>query len=194
MNLFKNKTVVRDQCPGFSGQSSIVNRQSLFDNHEEGFTLTEVIVVLLTISILMSLAYAQLRTPNEKIACNYIYSQMNLAKMQAVSTGAATPVDLDTLFASYDDLDVPGDANFLTANPATLPGGETGFPLDGIKFGVNNIAVFTSKGMAEEGGNPDNGAVYVVDPDNNSRVCAVTLLSTGLVRMWVSIDSGTTWS
>ncbi|MEE9194167.1 MAG: prepilin-type N-terminal cleavage/methylation domain-containing protein [Thermodesulfobacteriota bacterium] len=194
MNSFKIEAGVKGQEAGIRGQGSIVNRQSLFVNYEAGFTLTEMVVVLAIMSILIGMAYSQLRTPDEKIACQYIYSQMNLAKMQAVSTGAATTVNLDTLFASYDDLDVPGDANFLTTAPGSYPGGETSFPADGINFGSNNIVTFTSKGMAEEASASDSGAAYIYDPDNSSRVCAVTVLSTGLVRMWVSLDSGASWS
>jgi len=161
---------------------------------KSGFTLIEMVIVIAIISIIMSLAYSKLRTPHEKAACQYIYSQMQLAKMNAVSTGSSKTVDLDTLFAGYDDVDVPEDVNFLSSDPGAYPGGETAFPADGINFGTNNIVFFTSKGMAEESGSSDNGAVYIYDVNNSSRMCAVTVLSTGMIRLWTSIDSGATWS
>jgi|TARA_Y100000294_G_scaffold131394_1_gene123759 prepilin-type N-terminal cleavage/methylation domain-containing protein len=161
---------------------------------KSGFTMIEMVIVLVIISVIIMLAYSQLRTPHEKAACQYIYSQMQLAKMNAVATGSNNTVDLDTLFDGYDDVDVPEDANFLASDPGSYPSGETAFPADGINFGTNNIVSFTSKGMAEESGSSDNGAAYIYDVNNSSRMCAVTVLSTGMIRLWTSIDSGATWS
>ena len=102
----KQGVEIRGQRSKIRGQGSFVNRQSLFVNYEAGFTMVEMVFVLAIMSILLTIAYSQLRTPNERIACKEIYSNLQLGKMQAVSTGANVTVNVDTDLNSVEDVDV----------------------------------------------------------------------------------------
>lgn len=213
MNLFKIETEVKKQGPGVRGQGSVVNCEAGFTplknftnkdsckvmnkhfngtklssilNSLTGFTLIEMMVVVVLMSILVAMAYATLRTPNEKIACKEIYSSLQLAKMQAVSTGdVVVDVENDVL-NNMEDVDFPNEVTYLTSAPANEPSG-TGWSWQagGIGFSGDKIVTFTSKGMTA-----DSGSVYLYDVDNPTRICAVAVLATGLVKMSASSDGG----
>tara|TARA_B100000315_G_scaffold141720_1_gene130779 strand:+ start:1910 stop:2359 length:450 start_codon:yes stop_codon:yes gene_type:complete len=148
------------------------------------------VFVLAIMSILLSIAYSQLRTPNERIACKEIYSNLQLGKMQAVSTGANVTVNVDTDLDSVEDVDVPGEVTYIPDATGTVnqPTGWGGFPSGGIDFEGGNTVTFTPKGMATA------GSVYLYDVKNSDRLCAVSVLSTGLIRMSTSKNMGVTWS
>lgn len=191
MNFFKTK-------PEIKGQGSVVNC-------ETGFTMTEMVVVMAMMVILISVGYSQLRTPKEKIACKEIFSNLQLAKLQAVSTGANVSVNV----GSYRTVNISGnvtsiasvtwneDVDYQKTAVEVLPnwggvGVGLGFPVNGIDFdgGAGGTQVtFTSKGMAGS-----SGSVYLKDVNNTSRLCAVSVLTTGIVRMATSSDGGKTWN
>ncbi len=206
MNLFKIETGVKRQGSEIKDQGSGVRGQGSVVNCEAGFTIVELIVVLAIMSILVGMAYSALRTPNEKIACQYIYSKMNLAKMRAVSgnTGVSWSVDVDDELSGSNFWDLTSvtwgqEVAYQTSVTFALADPGISFPSNGIDFdsgpGTSNIIYFSSKGMAEDGSNNStNGSVYIYNVESSNRICAVIVRTTGLIKMRSSSDGGNTWN
>ena len=189
MNLFKIETGVKRQGSEIKDQGSGVRGQGSVVNCEAGFTIVELIVVLAIMSILVGMAYSALRTPNEKIACKEIYSNLQLAKMRAVSTGVDVAVNVDTDLNSVEDVSVPEEVTYIPGAGGTVnQAWSEGFPSGGIDFEGGNIVTFTPKGMAT------SGSVYLYDVNNSNRLCAVRVLTTGLIMMSTSVDMGVNWN
>tara|TARA_B100000959_G_scaffold274295_1_gene326017 strand:+ start:2856 stop:3488 length:633 start_codon:yes stop_codon:yes gene_type:complete len=187
MNLFEIEKGARDQESGIKDERSGGRGQGAGVICEAGFTMIELVVVLLLMSILIAMAYSTLRTSKEKIACREIYSDMQQKKLQAVSTGVAKTSDVESILNSLEDVDFPNEVNYLSNAPAYEPSGSGWtYQTGGIDFSAGDKTVtFTSKGMTT-----DNGSVYLYDLDNSSRICAVAVLSTGLVKISTSHDGG----
>ena len=164
-----------------------------FLQKNRGFTLIEAMVVLAIVSIVVGMAYSSFRTPEEKLACRYIFSTLQLKKMEAVSESADKIVTINAaLMADLVDSTIDEDYEFLTVAPVNLVGGFAYDVTDGIDFGGgDNVITFTSKGMPTIG---DAGSVYVRSMDDTNKICAVTVSLGGMVKMWTSNDSGANWN
>jgi prepilin-type N-terminal cleavage/methylation domain-containing protein len=160
-----------------------IDSAGLLQNNR-GFTLIEAVVVLSIVSIVIGMAYSSFRTPDEKLACRHIFSNLQLAKMQAVSVSAEQTVDINTTVNDLVDVTLNTDYQFLTTQPTYEPLGMP-WDTDGINFGGDDEIKFTPKGV------PDSqGIVYVNSVDNPERQCAVTVSLGGMVKMWTSNDNG----
>lgn len=166
-------------------------------NSSRGFTMIEMIIVIVIIGIMAAMGYSTFRTPNEKIACKFIFSHMQLAKMRAVSTNADTYVNLDStdttddvdgvyLLNSLDDVNIPDEVNYPSSAPTSIA--DYTFAADGREFGgTGNKLRFTSRGTPSGTG----GSVYLKDM-NSDRHCAVTVSAAGSIKLWTSLD-GSSW-
>ena len=161
-----------------------------FLQNNRGFTLIEAMVVLAIVSVMVGLAYSSFKSSDEKLACRYIFSNLQLEKMEAITQSADHTVDIDaTLMAGLVNVTLNVDYRFLL-NAPTNPVAIT-FPwvADGINFNGNNTVIFNSKGM------PDSrGVVYVQRVEDPERLCAITVSTAGMVKMSTSIDGGATWT
>jgi len=125
--------------------NKILINMRAFSRCQKGFTLMELLVVAVIIGILTSMAIYSLKVSNEKIACNNVYSAMQIAKMRAISTARDAYVDFDMnggqvsdgFFTVYLDTDQDGafgevnngngDNEFTESNFA-MPDSSGGFP------------------------------------------------------------------
>lgn len=177
----------------------------------KGFSLMEVMVVVVLMGILGTMAIASFKRSKEKIACGAVYSAFQTAKMRAISTGYNAYVDFDMdggavsnyFFTVY--LDTDGDAAFgETSNGNTPPeneftvsnfamqdalGGLPGIELpDGVKFG--------GKSTSPDGGTMDVGPTGRTIPDdgvsfggNRAKFNSRGTATGGSVYLWDSNNS-----
>lgn len=187
-----NSTVLNILCFGAGPKPAF--------NSSRGFTLIEMIIVIVIMGIMAVMGHAIFKTPNLKIACKFIFSHMQLEKMRAVSTNNNTYINLnsvdsdpndadgDYLFNSLEDVDIPNEVNYPSVAPTSIP--SYAFVTDGRDFdetGTPNILQFTPKGTPSGTG----GSVYLKDMDSNKH-CAVTVSPAGSIKLWTSSD-GSTW-
>lgn len=152
----------------------------------KGFTLMELMVVVVLMAILGSMAIASFKRSKEKIACGDVYSAFQTAKMRAISTGYNAYVDFDmnqtaggsvtnNFFTVYLDTDgdaaafgqnpnASGDNEFTESNFAmpNLLGGLPGIALpSGVKFGGKAISGGTMGVYGPTWGTiPDDGVTF----------------------------------
>ncbi len=85
---------------------------------KNGFTMTELLIVLAIMTILLTAGFSTFRTPKEKIACKNIYSAMQMARLRAVSTESNVYIDFDMDGGSVSEnyytiyLDTDNDTDF----------------------------------------------------------------------------------
>lgn len=184
--------------------------------HNDGFTLIEMVVVIAIIAISLSMAVPNLMlwfdNLSVKAAARDLYSAMQEARMMAVEQNASTAIVFDTSNSSYYICSDPGDdGNWGSAGDMTGTG-DNGIERrvsllsykNKVRFGKGNAnsPVGSTFGDSITYPSPDNvlvvnskgtgngGYVYLTNP-NNGTAYAVGTQSSGLVKLlkWY----GTEW-
>ncbi len=167
-------------------------------NH--GFTLLETMIVIAIIGILSGIAIPAFIKwlPNNRLkgAAQDIYSDLQLAKMQAVSSNKDQTVEFIVLEKKYKRADgteilldtAYSDSVWYGIGNATKDVDEANFTGDFVTYQDDKVT-FNSRGMTQNAGNSGNGFVYLSNKYGN--VYAVGTRSSGviLIRKWV----GTEW-
>ena len=158
----------------------------------EGFTLMEVMMVLVILSILSTMAVASMRDftrqTNLRSAIDMIAADIRLARLTTRTSAESSYIVYDPSTSSYTlngarRVKLPEGVRFgsdptVTGKPSqpyTAP------PTDGISFeseGVKNQAHFSPKGTVIP-----TGAVYVT---NGKEAMAITVSIAGRTRTWRS--------
>jgi prepilin-type N-terminal cleavage/methylation domain-containing protein len=180
---------------------------------EAGFTLIEVMMVVMLIGIVMSMALFQIGYARPGIVADggmrTVMAQLNLARDTAVAQRRLVDLEFDEVnhIKRVVRRDLPQGTTVLATTPFEggvrfgLPAGlntdtPEKFGLDGppIAFGAAQTIRFNTEGMLVDGsGNPLNGTVFLMIPENVGSARAVTVLgSVGRVRgyRW----NGTIWT
>lgn len=168
-----------------------------------GFTLIETVVVVAIIAILLAIAIPAILTwlPNYRLksAAQNLYSDMQLAKMQAVKSNTTKTVVFKESEKKYEKPD--GTSVFFeeTYNKDVWYGnGNATKEVDGGSFGGDPITyagpddrvVFNSRGMTNNTGNGGSGFVYLTNKKGTAYAVGSRSSGVILLKKW----NGTNWN
>lgn len=158
---------------------------------KKGVTLIEITVVLAIVAVLVLLSWPEIKPNKLKGAARMIYSDLQYARMQAISksynvrvlfqtsnTGCGT-IDNHTYVLHYDSGGSPYVAsqknNGVCNTGETLTTKDAGTDFNGVTFTANNDATFNSEGTGS------SGTVTLTDSSGNSK--SVVFSWTGRIRI-----------
>lgn len=158
--------------------------------NKEGLTMVEVVVVLVIVSVLLILAWPEIKPNKLSGAARMIYSDLQYARMQAISKGynvrvlfqtntGCSTFDGHTYVIHYDNGGSPYVAsqknNGACNTGETLTTKDISSDYNGVSFTASNDAAFNSEGMGS------NGTVTLTDSSGNTK--SVVFSWTGRIRI-----------
>ena len=148
--------------------------------NQNGFSLMEMIIVVVIMGVLAAAAFYSFRVPRERAACSDIYSAFQSAKMKAIATGYNAYVDFDMDGGSVSNgyytvwLDTDDDAASFgeTSNAqGNNEFAESGFSMSDTYGGVPAVALpngikFGGKASLGQGTMGNYGPTWETIPDD----------------------------